>query len=160
MMKHERLYWWYVYILWPLLGGTWGAWLGFRGYFQVQLNADTFAPIFVFGFYALFALIGLSGGAALCALVGLCVDRLLRYLGMGMIAALTVVTLLNGLALWQVGDFVQTKYPGLRAKQSAKTDSGNVPRLAPAETDARQNPCSERPAADTKEREIWDSECR
>ena len=91
-MKRDRPYWRVVRILWLLLGGSWGAWLGFRGYFRVHLNADTFAPVFVLGFYAFFALIGLIAGAALCALIGGLVERLLRYFGVGIVAALSVAT--------------------------------------------------------------------
>jgi hypothetical protein len=160
-MKRESPYWWVVRILWPLLGGSWGAWLGFRGYFRVHLNADTFAPVFVLGFYAFFALIGLIAGAALCALIGGLVERLLRYFGVGIVAAFSVATLVNVLALWQIGDFVQAKYPGLRAERAAKPHRSNAPReLAPADKGSYQNPCSEPPPTDTKEREIWDSECR
>jgi hypothetical protein len=160
-MKRESPYWWVVRILWPLLGGSWGAWLGFRGYFRVHLNADTFAPVFVLGFYAFFVLIGLIAGAALCALIGGLVERLLRYFGVGIVAAFSVATLVNVLALWQIGDFVQAKYPGLRAEKAAKPHRSNAPReLAPADKGSYQNPCSEPPPTDTKEREIWDSECR
>jgi hypothetical protein len=160
-MKRESPYWWVVRILWPLLGGAWGAWLGFRGNFRVHLNADTFAPVFVLGFYALFALIGLIAGAALCALIGGLVERLLRYFGVGIVAALSVATLVNVLALWQIGDFVQAKYPGLRAERAAKPHRSNAPgKLAPADKGSYQNPCSEPPPTDTKAREIWDSECR
>jgi len=160
-MKRESPFWWIARIVWPILGGAYGAWLGFRGYFRVHLNADTFAPVFVLGFYAFFALIGLIAGAALCALIGGLVDRLLRYFGVGIVAALSVATLVNVLALWQIGDFVQAKYPGLRAEGAAKPHRSNAPgERAPADKDSYQNPCSEPPPTDTKEREIWDSECR
>jgi hypothetical protein len=160
-MKRERPSWWGGRILWPLFGGAWGAWLGFRGYFWVHLNADTFAPVFVLGVYAFLALIGLIAGAASCALIGGLVEKLLRYFGVGIVAALSVATLVNVLALWQLGDFVQAKYPGLRAERAAKPHRSNAPReLAPTDKDSYQNPCSEPPPTDTKEREIWDSECR
>jgi len=160
-MKRESPYWWVVRIVWPLLGGAWGAWLGSRGYFRVHLNADTFAPVFVLGFYAFFALIGLIAGAASCALIGGLVERLLRYFGIGIVAALSVATLLNVLALWQIGDFVQAKYPGLRAERAAKPHRSNAPsEFVPAEKGSYQNPCSEPPPTDTKERAIWNSECR
>ena len=160
-MKREHPYWWVVRILWPVLGGAWGAWLGFRGYFRVHLNADTFAPVFVLGFYAFFALIGLIAGAALCALIGGLAERLLRYFGVGIVVALSVATLVNVLAFWQISDFVQAKYPGLRAERAEKAHRSNTPgELAPADRGSYQNPCSEPPPADTKERAIWDSECR
>jgi hypothetical protein len=160
-MKRESTYWWVVRILWPLLGGTWGAWLGFRGYFRVYLNADTFAPVFVLGFYMFLGLIGLIAGAASCALIGGLVEKLLRYFGVGIVAALSVATLVNVLALWQIGDFVQAKYPGLSAERAAKPHRNNAPGdLAPADKGSYQNPCSEPPPTDTKERAIWDAECR
>ena len=160
-MKRESPYWWVVHILWPLLGGAWGAWLGFRGYLRVHLNADTFAPVFVLGSYAFLALIGLIAGAASCALIGGLVERLLRYFGVEIVAALGVATLVNVLALWQIGDFVQATYPGLRAERAAKPPRSNAPgEVAPADKGSYQNPCSGPPPTDTQERKIWDSECR
>ena len=90
----------------------------------MRLNPDSFGPMLVLGFYAFFALIGLVAGAALCALVGGLVERLLRYLGVGIAAALVVATVVNALALWQVGDFVQSKYPGLGAERATKPQRG------------------------------------
>lgn len=161
MIKHESLSWWVGRILWPLLGGAWGAWLGFRRYFWVHLNADTFAPVFVLGIYAFLALIGLVAGAISCALIGGLVKKLLRYFGVGIITALSVATLVNVLALWQVGNFVQTKYPGLDAERAAKPLRSYAPKEpAPTDKDSYQNPCSEPPPTDTKAREMWELECR
>ncbi len=161
MMKRENPYGWVVRIVWLLLGGACGAWLGFSGYFRVRLNADSFAPVFVLGFYAFFALIGLIAGAALCALIGGLVEKLLRYIGVGIVAALGVATLVNVLAVWQIGGLVQTKYPELSADRAVQLHRSNAPgELAPADKSSYQNPCSESPPTDIKKREIWNSECR
>jgi hypothetical protein len=115
----------------------------------------------VLGFYAFLALFGLIAGAASCALIGGLVERLLRYFGVGIVAALSVATLLNVLALWQIGNFVQAKYPGLGAETVEKPHRSNAPgKLAPADKGTYKNPCSEPPPTDTKERTIWNSECR
>ncbi len=160
-MKQDGFSWWVARIWWPLFGGAWGAWLGFRGYFGVKLNADTFAPVFVLGIYAFLALIGLIAGAASCALIGGLVKKLLQYSGIGAVVALSVATLVNVLALWQIGDFFQAKYPGLGAERIAEPLRNSAPsKLAPTDKDSHQNPCSELPPRDTKQREMWDLECR
>jgi hypothetical protein len=152
---------WAIRILWSLLGGTWGAWQGFGGYFSVDLNADSFAPVFVLGFYVFSGLLGLIAGATACALIGGLVERVLRYFGVGLVAALCVATLVNVLALWQISAFVQAKYPGLSAERAAKPHRSNKPgEHSPANKGSYRNPCLEQPPADTKERAIWDSECR
>jgi len=160
-MRRENPYWWFVRILWPLLGGAWGAWLGFRGYFGISFNADTLAPIFVAGFYVFFTLIGLLAGAASAALIGGSVESLLRRFGAGIVASLSVATLINALALWQLGDFVQAKYPGLRADSDAKPRRSNATGApTPADKGSYQKPCSAPPPTDTRERAHWDAECR
>ncbi len=120
-MTQDRRSAWVGRILWVISGGAWGAWLGLPGLFSVHLNADTFAPIFVFFcIYAFFALIGSIAGAALCVIVGGLVEKLLRHFGVGILAALSVASMVNVMALWQLwqlwqlGELVQTMYPGLR----------------------------------------------
>jgi hypothetical protein len=44
-MKRGNLLWWAVRLSWPLLGGVWGAWLGFGGYLRLPQNADSFATV-------------------------------------------------------------------------------------------------------------------
>lgn len=159
-MKRDSSYHWFFYLLWPLLGGVWSAWLGFRGYFQVNLNDDTFAPPFVLGFYVLFAFIGLIAGASLCVLISILIKKLLKYCGVGIFSTLSVVTLVNVLVLWQVGSFVAAKYPGLNAERSATTHADVLKEFVPIDHNSYQNPCLEQPPEDAKERQIWESECR
>lgn len=114
-MKGGNAFWRAVRISWPVLGGAWGAWIGFGGYLGIAPNADSVAMLFVLGFYCVFALAGLLAGIALGGLTGGVVEWLLRRVGMGIAAALIVATVVNALVLWQVAGFVQSKYPGLKA---------------------------------------------
>jgi len=114
-MKGGNAFWRAVRISWPVLGGAWGAWIGFGGYLGIAPNADSVAMVFVLGFYCVFALAGLLAGIALGGLTGGVVEWLLRRVGMGIAAALIVATVVNALVLWQVAGFVQSKYPGLKA---------------------------------------------
>jgi hypothetical protein len=162
-MKREGPYWWIVLIFWPLLGGAWGAWVLFRGPYSrlSHINTDTFAPVFVWAFAVFFALVGLIAGAAICALIGGLVEWLRRRFGIASIAAIGVATLVNVLTLGQIGDFLQAKYPGLRAESATKQHRSNAPgKFAPADKGSYRNPCIEPPPTDTKERAIWDAECR
>lgn len=162
-MKRETLYWWVIRILWPLLGGAWSAWFLFRGPYSrlSHINTDTFAPVFVWGFAVFFAFVGLVAGAALCALIGGAVEWLRRRFGIAMIAAIGVTTLVNVLALWQIGNLLQAKYPGLRTEIATKPNRSNAPgKFAPVDQGSYRNPCLEAPPTGTKERAIWDAECR
>ncbi|MDP2784117.1 MAG: hypothetical protein Q8O38_05920 [Sulfurimicrobium sp.] len=152
-MKHGNPFWWAVRISWPLLGGAWGAWLGFGGYLQLPQNADSFATVFALVFFSFFAWVGLFAGMASGALIGGLVERLLRRFGAGIAGAVCVATLVNVLVLWQIAGFVQSKYPGLRppAAVRAVTSTTEVP---------PRNPCAHPPPAHSREREIWNSECR
>jgi len=114
-MKDGNAFWRAVRISWPVLGGAWGAWIGFGGYLGIAPNADSVAMVFVLGFYCVFALAGLLAGIALGGLTGGVVEWLLRRVGMGIAAALIVATVVNALVLWQVAGFVQSKYTGLKA---------------------------------------------
>ena len=123
-MKDGNAFWRAVRISWPVLGGVWGAWIGFGGYLGIAPNADSFAMVFVMGLYGVFAVVGLLAGIAIGGLTGGFVEWLLRRVGLGIAAALIVATVVNGLVLWQVAGFVQAKYPGLRtpaAKPSASS---------------------------------------
>lgn len=114
-MKDGNAFWRAVRISWPVLGGIWGAWIGFGGYLSVAPNADSFAMLFAMGFYAVFAVVGLLAGVAIGGLTGGMVEWLLRRVGVGIAGALIVATVVNALVLWQVAGFVQAKYPGLNA---------------------------------------------
>ncbi|MDP2826730.1 MAG: hypothetical protein Q8O52_29085 [Sulfuritalea sp.] len=152
-MKHGNPFWWAVRISWPLLGGAWGAWLGFGGYLQLPQNADSFATVFALVFFSFFAWVGFFAGMASGALIGGLLETLLRRLGAGIAGAASVATLLNALVIWQIAGFVQAKYPGLRTP-AAERSASSTTKLPP------RNPCAHPPPAHSREREIWNSECR
>jgi hypothetical protein len=114
-MKDGNAFWRAIRTSWPVLGGLWGAWIGFGGYLGVAPNADSFAMVFAMGFYGVFAVAGLLAGIALGGLTGGLIEWLLRRVGVGIPGALIVATVVNTLVLWQVAGFVQAKYPGLNA---------------------------------------------
>lgn len=152
-MKNANRFWWAARISWPLLGGVWGAWLGFGGYLALPHNADSFAMVFAIGFFGFFAWVGLFSGIAIGALVGGLAEKLLRYFGVGITGAVGIATVVNALVLWQLVGFVQEKYPGLRppvASTQVSTATKHLP----------ENPCAHPPPEHTKERAIWDTECR
>lgn len=160
-MMRQNPYWRFVHVSWLLLGGAWGAWLGFGGYFRLPHNADSFGMLFALGFFVFFAGVGLFAGAASGALIGGLVEWFLRRSGAGTVAALSVATLVNALVLWQIGDYVQAKYPGLRADSGTKPHRSNANgALTPADKGSYQKPCSGTPPTDTRERASWDAECR
>lgn len=160
-MKRQKPYGWFIHVSWPLLGGIWGAWLGFGGYFQLPHNADSFGTFFASGFFIFFAGVGLFAGAALGALIGGLVEWFVRRSGAGIVATLSVATLVNMLALWQISNFVQAKYPGLRADNETKTHRSNRTKvLTPADKGSQQNLCSGPVPTNTRERASWDTECR
>ncbi len=107
---------WIVRLSWPVLGGIWGAWLGFGGYFRLARNADSFAMLFALGMFVVFACLGLAAGSVLGATVGGLVEWILRQVGMPIAGALCVATVVNVVVLWQVVGLVQTTYPGLRSE--------------------------------------------
>jgi hypothetical protein len=152
-MKHGNTFWWAVRISWPLLGGMWGVWLGFGGYLRLPHNADSFATIIALGFFSFFAWVGLFAGMASGALIGGLVERLLRSFGAGIAGAVSVATLVNALSLWQIVSFVQVEFPGLRPPD-AKPPVSSTTRLP------TESPCTHPPPAQSREREMWNSECR
>lgn len=152
-MKDGNIFWRAVRISWPVLGGVWGAWVGFEGYFRVTPNADSFAMVFVLGFYALFALAGLVAGMTSAALIGGAVEWLLRRVGVGLAGAVSVATVVSVLAVWQLSVVVQAKYPGL-VPLAGKSAVTSPTRSSPA------NSCARIPLENSKDRGIWDSECR
>ena len=159
-MRSRNPYW-FVRVSWLLLGGAWGAWLGFGGYFRLPQNEDSFGTLFASGFFVFFAGIGLFAGAAAGALIGGLVEWFLRRSGAGILAALSVATLVNPLVLWKIGDFVQAEYPGLRADSGTKPYRSNATgTLTPADKGSYQKPCSAPLPTDARERAIRETECR
>jgi hypothetical protein len=125
------------------------------------MSGDTFAPLFAWGFFAFFAGVGLLAGAASAAIIGGSIEWLLRRMGIGIIAAISAATLVSVLALWQITEFLLTKYPGLRVEEKvAPHRSKAAVTPAPSEKDSYQSPCTAPPPTDTKERASWDAECR
>jgi hypothetical protein len=114
-MKHESRGVWAVRASWPVLGGVWGSWLGFRGYLRLPDNVDSFGTMLAAAYFGFFALGCLLLGVASGALIGGSVERLLRRTGVGVIAAMTVATLVNAIALWQLDQWVQARFPGMRS---------------------------------------------
>jgi predicted lipid-binding transport protein (Tim44 family) len=152
-MKHGNHFWWTIRVTWPLLGGVWGTWLGFGSYLRLPQNADSFATVFALGFFSFFAWVGLFAGMASGALTGGLVERLLRRFGAGIAGAMIVATLVNALVLWQIAGLVQTKFPGLRYP-IAKPPAYSTTKLPLV------NFCAHPPSKNSKERAIWNSECR
>jgi predicted lipid-binding transport protein (Tim44 family) len=132
---------------------VWGVWLGLGGFLGLAPNADSFASLFALGFFGFFAWMGLFAGMALGALIGGLLERLLLRLGAGMAVALGLATLANALALWQIADFVQHEFPGLRAP-AAQRPLPSSRALSPKDS------CAQPPPAQSKERKAWDTECR
>ena len=168
-MKRGGTLWRVMRASWPLLAGVWGAWLGFRGYFALEHNADSFGSVLALGFFAGVALIGLVVGAACGALIGGLVDAVMRRSGVGVAGAVLTATLVNVLATWQIADLVQTRYPGLRVDGPAKPHTSGNPEsrfpvvAAPASSapgSTSQASCSDPPPTQLHERGLWDSECR
>lgn len=152
-MKYEYHFVWAVRITWPLLGGLWGAWLGFGGYLRLPQNADCFANVFALSYFSFFAWIGILAGMASGALIGGLVERLLRRFGAGIAGAVSVATLVNALVLWHIVGLAQAKYPGLRPPD-VKPSVSSTTKLP------IDNPCAHPPFENSKGRAIWDSECR
>ena len=143
--------WRWVRWLWLAVGGVWGLWVGFGGYFGVSGNADSFASLFASLFFIGLALLGLFAGMAVGGATGWLVEHLLRRWGAGPTTALVVATLASLCAVWQVSSMVLGRNPGLRAPV-AKTAAG-------AKTSPR-NSCTSPAPSDVTARKSWDAECR
>jgi len=159
-MRYDSSFRWVVRISWSLLGGVWGAWVGFGGYFQLPQNADSFGSLFASGFFVLLACVGFLAGAVLAVVIGGLVEGLLRRLGVGVAGAIGVATLMSAMILWQTAGFVQAKFPGLRPPAAVnphqRSDFGGQ-----STTELpRRNTCSDPPPTNPAERVSWDSECR
>lgn len=168
-MKDGSPYWWAIRVSWPLLGGAWGVWLGFGGYLRLPQNADSFATLVALVFFSVFAWVGLFAGMASGALIGGLAETLLRRFGAGIAGALIVATLVNALVLWQIAGVIEAKYPGLRSADTARphpgspagmrSPAGDRPVPSTAGLPSRYS-CANPPPAQSRERELWNSECR
>ena len=158
-MNPESMFLRLLRISWPLLGGVWGAVVGFGGYLGLTHNADSFASLFAQGFFIFTALIGFFAGMTCGVLVGGLTEKLLRYLGVWVTFAVCVATVVNALVLWQLVGIFQTKYPGF---QHRVTNPHTVKPYAPSTaTFPPGNPCAQPPPPEnSKERANWDAECR
>ena len=143
--------------LWPILAGLWGAWLGAGGYSHIQLTGDSFAAVFVGGYFALFALIGLAVGALTGTLAGGGTEWLLRRLGFGSIPALLGASLVCFWACQSLSAAVQMRYPGIHTPQAKKPDPSKPDMVPPP---MMNNPCLEKPPTDLPQRRAWENECR
>lgn len=136
---------------WFAVGGAWGAWVGFGGYFAASRNADSFASLLASGFFIAFALLGLLVGIAVGGSAGCLIDYAMRRLGTGRVAALVVATLASLCAVWQVSSLVLGRYPGLRAPVAhAAAGAKALPR----------SPCTSPAPSDAIPRKSWEAECR
>ena len=140
-------------VSWLLLGGIWGAWLGFGGQLRLPHNADSFATLIAGGFFGFFALVGLGAGVAVAALSGGLTERLALRLGARSAVAVCIASIATALTLWQVSAWVQTRYPGIGAPAA-------MPPASPAIALPAPRPCEHPPAENSPERASWDSECR
>lgn len=136
---------------WLAIGGAWGTWVGFGGYFGVSRNADSFASLLASGFFIVFALLGLLAGVALAGVVGWLVEYGLRRFGAGATTALLVATLASVCAVWQVSDLILDNYPGLRLPVAPAAAGANV---------LPENPCASPAPSDAVARKSWEAECR
>ena len=156
-MKPDPVFWRMVRMCWPLFGGAWGAWLVVRRLPGVSINGDSFggAAFWMFGLF--FAIIFLIAGAAIAAVLGRLVEWLLRRQGAGVAGAVTVATLVNALAIWQIGELLQANAPGLRGRVAAKPEPGGAP---PRNQVPPRSGCLDPRPTDAHGATIWDAECR
>lgn len=160
-MNAGPLPWRMVRRCWPLFGGVWGAWLVVRRLLGVSMHGDTFGGLAYWMFGLFFAVIFFMAGAAIAALVGYLIDGLMRRGGAGVAPGVTVATLVNVLAIWQVGAIVQEHSAGLRMPAAAGSTPGSF-RQPPPRTDRemRATTCREPRPADARQAALWDAECR
>jgi hypothetical protein len=159
-MTHDRKFMWVLRISWPLLGGTWGAVVGFGGHHRFIHNADSFGTFFAQSFFFTTAIIGLVAGMICSVLVGGLTEKLLRYLGVWAACAVCVATVVNALVIWQLIGIVQTKYPGFRPLVT-RSNAAVQPKESSTHKGDTENPCAQPlPPENSKERANWDAECR
>jgi hypothetical protein len=152
---------WPTRIAWALAGGAWGAWVGFRGLYNIlpHMNRDTAAPVFVWGMFGALSLVGLAVGAALAFATGLGASGLLQRLRVGRAPATAVASLAVVFVLWLAAQLVGRAYPGLRPPQAEARPAARIS-TPEASGRAMQNPCAAPPPTDARERASWDLECK
>jgi hypothetical protein len=144
-------------LLWALPGAAWGAWVGVRGISRIlpHLNADTMAPLFVWGFYLLLGLMGLGAGAVLSGALGFGIGRLLRRMQLKTAAIVVVTAVVNAAVLWVAAQGITTAFPVLRAAEAPPVVTAPAGR-----GQAAQKTCGDAPPGDARERALWEQECR
>ncbi|MEO5831533.1 MAG: hypothetical protein ABIQ36_13290 [Rhodanobacter sp.] len=125
---------------WLAIGGLWGSWVGFGGYFGVSRNADSFASLLASGFFIAFALLGLLAGMAVGGLAGWFVEHVMRRLGASTATTLVVATLASLCVVWQVSGLVRGRYPGLRTPVAHATPSAKAQPKSPCTSPAPSDP--------------------
>jgi hypothetical protein len=152
----DRALAWAVRASWPLLGGAWGAATGFAGAHHLPPNADSFGTLFAQGFFTITALLGLLLGAVCGVAVGGGTEKALRRVGVWGGAALCVATVVNGLVIWSLVGAVQVYYPAFRSAAATAPAQPEGKAVAP-----REDPCAKPPPPpQSRERILWDQECR
>ncbi len=102
-------------VVFTLLSALWGAWVGFGGYFNLKSNSETFAMLFVFGYYVVFAGIGLVTGGLVSLTVWLLVETIRRRIKAPPLLTPLIAGVLSFLSVWQITDYVYAFYPGLHS---------------------------------------------
>jgi hypothetical protein len=134
---------------------------GSGGYYGIADSADGFGAMLAQGFFIATGIIGLVAGMTCGVFVGGLTEKLLRYLGVMAAYALCVATVVNALFIWQLIGMVQTKYPGFRPPVNNKSNAATKPEETSTNMLRSDNPCAQSPPPpSTKERSLWDTECR
>ena len=160
MMKPEKSHWWGIRILWFVLGGMWGGWLGYQpvSHYLPITNHDTAGGLFVVIFGLIEALVGIVLGGYLCVMIGGLTELIMRRLRVGIVAALIVASLLNVLAAWQLTNYLQANYAGFQTVVEKKAKPNKA--IYPPSSSKPHSFCSDpRPTGD-REGRTWDLECR
>ena len=143
-------------ICWTVLGGLWGAWVGYQGSLGIQDNADSFGAFSAHWFFIVLGCAGLLAGMALSALIGIAVTKLLLFLRMHNLPAVFLTTLVWAATLWPIAVLLQTRYPGLRAPAAEVRAAKPIDRPA---DHAEAYTCKKPPPVGSKERASWQLEC-
>lgn len=160
-MTADRDHWRLLRTCWPLFAGAWSGWLVVRRLLEMHWNGDSFGSAAYLMFGLCFAFIFFMVGAAIAVLLGRLVESLMRRSGAGVAVAVIVATLLNALAIWQIGNYVQSQVPALQARDVPQAQRTIAPAAdAAADKGSYQDPCATPPPADSPERANWDAECR
>lgn len=144
-------------LCWTVLGGLWGAWVGYQGSLGIKDNPDSFGSFFAHWFFVIFGFAGALVGMALSAFIGIAAKKLSRLLPMPNLPAVLATTLVCAVTLWQITALLQTRYPGLRAPAAEVRAGESINRPA---DHANAHTCKNPPPVDSKERASWQLECR